>query len=113
MHSNIVNNFQNIMNLYLYQREARRKMLNTFNQSSLIIFYKFIQRRLKTLIKIVMKRIECVDKLFSIIFDYDNYDYTTDHRDERIKEVRKFILITTILMIEKNELVAIHLLQFI
>ena len=31
------------MNLYLYQEEARRKVLNTFNQSSLNISYTFIQ----------------------------------------------------------------------
>ena len=100
------------MNLYLYQKEARRKVLNTFNQSSLIIFYKFIQRRLKTLIKIIMKRIEHVDKFFSIILDYDNYDYTIDHRDERMKKTRKFVSITMILMIKKDEPVVIHLLQF-
>ena len=101
------------MNFYLYQEGARRKMLNTFNQSSLIIFYKFIQRRLKTFIKIVMKRIERINKLFSIIFNYDNYDYTIDRRDERMKEIRKFISIITTWMIEKNEFVAIYLLQFI
>ena len=87
-------------------------MLNTFNQLSLIIFYKFIQRRLKTLIKIVMKRIERVDKLFSIIFNYDNYDYMINCRNEKMKKIRKFILITTILMIKEDELAAIRLLQF-
>ena len=88
-------------------------MLNTFNQLSLIIFYKFIQRRLKMLIKIVMKQIERVDKLSSIIFNYDNYDYTINRRDKKMRKIRKFISITTILMIKENELVAIRLLQFI
>ena len=88
-------------------------MLNTFNQSSLIIFYKFIQRRLKTFIKIVIKQIERVDKFFSIIFNYDNYDYTINYRDEKMKKIRKFVSIITILMIKENEFVAIHLLQFI
>ena len=112
MHPNIANNFQSIMNFYLYQKGARRKVLNTFNQSSLIIFYKFIQRRLKTLIKIVMKWIKRVDKLSSIILDYDNYDYTTDRRDERMKKTRKFVSIITTLMIKEDELAAIRLLQF-
>ena len=100
------------MNFYLYQKEARRKVLNTFNQSNLIIFYKFIQLRLKTLIKIVIKQIKRVDKLFSIIFDYDNYDYTTDRRDKRMKKIYKFVSIIMILMIKEDELAAIHLLQF-
>ena len=113
MHSNIVNNFQSIMNLYLYQRGARRKVLDTFNQSSLIIFYKSIQRRLKTFTKTVMERIEHVDKFSLIILDYDNYDYTTDRRDERMKEIRKFVSITTTLMIKGDEPAAIRLLQFI
>ena len=59
-----------------------------------------------------MKRIERVDKLFSIIFNYDNYDYTIDRRDEKMKKIRKFVSITTILMIKKDEPVAICLLQF-
>ena len=112
MHSNIANNFQSIMSFYLYQGGARRRLLNTFNQSSLIIFYKSIQRRLKTLTKVVMKRIERVDKLSSIILDYDNYDYTADRRGERMKEARKFVSITTTLMIEGDEPAAIRLLQF-
>ena len=98
------------MSFYLYQEKARRKMLNIFNQSSLNIFYTFIQRRLKTLIKIVMKRIKHVNKLFSILFNYDNYDYTVDCCDERMKEIRKFVSITTTLMIKKDKFVAIHLL---
>ena len=100
------------MNLYLYQGGARCRVLNTFNQSSLIIFYKSIQRRLETLIKIIMKRIERVDKLSLIILDYDNYDYTAGRRDERMRETRKFVSITTILMIEEDGPAAIRLLQF-
>ena len=57
-----------------------------------------------------MKQIEHVDKFFSIIFDYDNYNYTIDHRDEKMKKVRKFVSIIMILMIKKDEFVVIHLL---
>ena len=59
-----------------------------------------------------MKRIEHIDKFFSIIFKYDNYDYTINRRDKRMKKTRKFVSIIIILIIKENELVAIRLLQF-
>ena len=102
-------NFQIIFSLYLYHDEVKRRVIDSMCFLSLIMFYKFVQRRLAQLIKNAQKRIKLIERLSTTILAYDNLKYAKDRRDERIDEMRIFKFIIIALMFETRDLDVVFL----
>ena len=103
LRSRLAINIQSCLELYLYQNETRRRVLDTLCRLELTISYDTMLRRLTTLVANAERKIEALKRQLSTIVTYDNFDYVVDRREERIENKRIMRLITTTLIFERRK----------
>lgn len=74
-----------MLNFYLYQNDAKIRILNTFNCLNVVMKYKIIQRYLKKLMINTIQKICKYNNLFSIIVTYNNFDLKKNKKKQTYK----------------------------
>lgn len=97
-------NVFSILDLYLYQNDVRRRVLITFKQLKICMFYKTLQRRMRDLVFIIENKIQIIEQSTAIVIIYDNFDFMIDRRDERTENAQIMRSITIALLFQNREL---------
>jgi hypothetical protein len=105
LRSKFFTNFSSCLELYLYQDDARRRVIDILNKLDLTISYDTIFRRLTFLVAEIERRVVTLRRLFSTIVTYDNFDYVVSRREKRVENAREVKFITTTLIFEKRDFV--------
>lgn len=61
--------------------------MNILNQLELIMLYTTTQRRLKQITRKAQQKIKMISKISITVLIYDNFEFTVDHRGERISDL--------------------------
>jgi hypothetical protein len=111
LRSKLFTNFSSCLELYLYQDDTRRRVIDILNKLDLTISYDTILRRLTFLVAEVERRVVTLERLLNTIVTYDNFDYVVSRREKRVEDAREVRFITTALIFERRGFVMRALYQ--
>jgi len=77
-----------IFAFYLYNNDARRKIVNLLYFVNLIISYCTTQYYIKKLTNKIRRQLKLIEKLSIIILTYNNFDYIENKKDKRVDKIR-------------------------